>query len=83
MGEELIGKQAIIAGYLVGETTYRKLEARYGFDFRLIHSWVMKYRNIGLRSYSNTVRNFIPILSNQLRVSDITYLYLPDSLIMK
>ncbi len=44
MGQKVIEKEAIIAEYLVGGTTYRKLESKYGFDFRLIHSWVMKYQ---------------------------------------
>ncbi len=44
MGQKTIEKEAIIAEYLAGGTTYRKLEAKYGFDFRLIHSWVMKYQ---------------------------------------
>ncbi len=44
MGQKAIEKEAIIAEYLVGETTYRKLESKYGFDFRLLHSWVMKYQ---------------------------------------
>lgn len=38
------GREAIIAEYLIGDTTYRKLGARYGIDFRRIHSWVMKYQ---------------------------------------
>lgn len=44
MGQRLIEKEAIIAEYLVGGTTYRKLESKYGIDFRVIHSWVMKYQ---------------------------------------
>ena len=36
-------KEAIIAEYLMGETTYRKLEKKHGVDFRLIHSWVTKF----------------------------------------
>jgi transposase-like protein len=44
MGQKEIEKEAIIAEYLVGETTYRKLESKYGIDFRVIHSWVMKYQ---------------------------------------
>ncbi len=44
MGQNRIEKEVIIAEYLVGGTTYRKLEAKYGYDFRVIHSWVMKYQ---------------------------------------
>ena len=44
MGQTVIEKEAIIAEYLVGETTYRKLGAKYGIDFRTLHWWVMKYQ---------------------------------------
>ena len=37
-------KEKIIAEYLAGGTTYRKLQAKYGFDYRNIHQWVQKYR---------------------------------------
>ena len=44
MDQKTIGREAIIAEYLVGETTYRKLGSKHGIDFRVIHSWVMKYQ---------------------------------------
>ncbi len=44
MKKTIIEKEAIIAEYLTGETSYRKLGNRYGIDFRMIHSWVMKYQ---------------------------------------
>ncbi len=37
-------KEAIIAEYLLGKTSYRNLGKKYGIDFRLIHSWVMKFQ---------------------------------------
>lgn len=37
-------KEAIIAEYLTAEISYRKLGEKYGIDFRMIHSWVMKYQ---------------------------------------
>jgi transposase-like protein len=37
-------KEGIIAEYLVGNTSYRKLGDKWGIDFRIIHSWVMKYK---------------------------------------
>lgn len=36
-------KEAIIVEYLLGATTYRNLEKKYGVDFRIIHSWVTKF----------------------------------------
>jgi transposase-like protein len=37
-------KEAIIAEYLLGETTYRALGQKHGVDFRLVHSWVTKFQ---------------------------------------
>jgi len=44
MGKKEIEKEAIIAEYLVGESSYRKLGMKYGVDFRNVHSWVIKYQ---------------------------------------
>ena len=35
-------REQLIAEYLAGGITYRKLGLKYGIDFRAIHSWVMK-----------------------------------------
>jgi transposase-like protein len=37
-------QEAIIAEYLLGDTTYRKLGAKHGVDFRAIHYWVTKFQ---------------------------------------
>ena len=44
----LLDKEAIIAEYLRGDTTYRKLAEKYGVDFRIIHSWVTRYEGKSL-----------------------------------
>lgn len=44
MDKKIIDKEAIIAEYLTGNSSYRKMGIKYGVDFRLIHSWVMKYQ---------------------------------------
>jgi len=44
MDKKLVEKEAIIAEYLTGNSSYRKMGIKYGIDFRLIHSWVMKYQ---------------------------------------
>ena len=44
MGQIEKEKEAIIAEYLVGESSYRKLGIKHGVDFRIVHSWVMKYQ---------------------------------------
>ena len=45
-------KEGIIAEYLTGNTTYRKLGDKWGIDFRIIHSWVMKYKGKTTKSQS-------------------------------
>lgn len=37
-------KESIIAEYLAGKTSYRKLSARYGFGFKTIQRWVIGYQ---------------------------------------
>jgi len=44
MDKKAIEKEAVIADYLTGNSSYRKIGIKYGIDFRLVHSWVMKYQ---------------------------------------
>ncbi len=44
MQKREINKEAIIAEYLTGDYSYRQLGAKYGIDFRKIHSWVSTYK---------------------------------------
>lgn len=37
-------QEAIVADYLLGNATYRQLGQKYDVDFRIIHSWVMKFQ---------------------------------------
>lgn len=37
-------KESIVAEYLMSEVTYRQLAEKYNVDFRIIHSWVMKFQ---------------------------------------
>lgn len=43
-GKTIQEREAIIAEYLMGGTTYRKLEKKYNIDFRTLHSWVRKFQ---------------------------------------
>ncbi len=36
-------KEAIIAEYLLEKSSYRALGEKHGIDFRVIHSWVVKF----------------------------------------
>ena len=44
MDRQTITKEAIIAEYLAGEITYRKLSAKYGVSFQTIHQWVKMFQ---------------------------------------
>lgn len=44
MDKKVIEKEAIIAEYLTGNLSYRKIGIKYGIDFRLVHLWVMNYQ---------------------------------------
>lgn len=44
MDRQKISKDAIIAEYLTGGITYRKLQAKYGISFQTIHQWVQVFR---------------------------------------
>jgi transposase-like protein len=37
-------QEAIIAEYLLGDTTYRKLGAKHEVDFRVVHYWVSRFQ---------------------------------------
>ncbi|TAF78810.1 MAG: hypothetical protein EAZ51_08810 [Sphingobacteriales bacterium] len=43
MDKKIVEKEAIIANYPTGNLSYLKIGIKYGIDFRLIHSWVMRY----------------------------------------
>ena len=42
--DKQITKEAIIAEYLAGGTSYRKLSAKYGIKHQTIHGWVLYYQ---------------------------------------
>jgi transposase-like protein len=42
-------QEAIIAEYLLGATTYRKLGAKHDVDFRVIHHWVARFQGKPVR----------------------------------
>lgn len=46
--EIIIDKEAIVAEYLLGGTTFRRLATKYGIDFRILHSWVSKFKGKSL-----------------------------------
>lgn len=45
-----INKEEIIAEYLAGKSSYRKLEKRYGYNRTTINEWVMEYQGRGKKA---------------------------------
>jgi transposase-like protein len=43
-GQKEVNKEAIIAEYLAGGISYRRLGEKYGIDFRIINYWVLEYQ---------------------------------------
>ncbi len=62
----IIEKEAIIAEYLTGELTYRKLAEKHNIDFRLIHSWVMKYQGKNRKPHSKPKQEQVAVLCGSL-----------------
>jgi transposase-like protein len=67
-------QEAIIAEYLLGETTYRKLGVKHGVDFRAIHHWVSKYQgktvtrsNSKIKVQDNLLKEELPTDVKQLQ----------------
>ena len=50
-GQKAVNKEAIIAEYLAGGISYRRLGEKYGIDFRIINYWVLQYQG---KSKKNT-----------------------------
>ena len=48
-------REQLIAEYLAGGITYRKLGLKYGIDFRTIHSWVMKNKGKDYKKASTSI----------------------------
>lgn len=47
-------KEAIVAEYLLGRTSYRKLADKHDVDFRAVHRWVINFQNKAVKKQKNT-----------------------------
>jgi transposase-like protein len=56
-GETTQEREAIIAEYLMGGTTYRKLGKKHHIDFRTIHYWVQKFQGKTVSKEKSTKRS--------------------------
>lgn len=50
-------QEGIIAEYLLGDTTYRKLGAKHGVDFRAIHNWVTRFQGKPVRKVKPKIKS--------------------------
>ena len=66
MEKTTVNREAIIAEYLTGDLTYRKLELKHGIDFRTIHSWVTKFRSGSLKKEKPNKRQPSPPVNEKL-----------------
>lgn len=59
-------QEAIIAEYLLGDTTYRKLGAKHGVDFRAIHQWVTRFQGKPVRKLKPKIKSTVDVLQEEL-----------------
>lgn len=64
MNGQKITKEAIIAEYLAGGISYRKLTAKYGISFQAIHQWVQLFQG-KKRLKKVVVKITPPVFSNE------------------
>jgi len=50
MEDKKVDKEAILAEYLKGDVSLRKLGGKYGVNHRVIHRWVKEFRDEGKES---------------------------------
>lgn len=59
-------KEAIITEYLLGNISYRQLGLTNGIDFRVVHSWVKRFKSIEMKKPNKTTTKDLAELENQL-----------------
>ncbi len=66
-------QEAIIAEYLLGNSTYRKLGTKHGVDFRVIHHWVSKFQGKHVKKVKPKTKIIDPLPKDDLS-SDVKQL---------
>lgn len=59
-------QEAIIAEYLLGDTTYRKLGAKHGVDFRAIHHWVSRFQGKPVKKAKPKIKSTVDLPKEEL-----------------
>jgi len=52
-------REAIVAEYLLGELSYRSLGKKHGVDYRVVHSWVKKFRGTSVQKSKKTNQKLV------------------------
>lgn len=63
-------REAIIAEYLTGDYSYRRLGAKYGIDFRKIHYWVSNYKG-NIKPRKKEAKNEEPVVASSTEVKQL------------
>lgn len=67
MKHSIVKKEAIVAEYLVGDTSYRELGLKHGIGYKTIHFWVMKYQGKQKLSVPKKVKEDEPLLPTDIK----------------
>ncbi|HTO14468.1 MAG TPA: hypothetical protein VLZ83_01795 [Edaphocola sp.] len=59
-------KEAIITEYLLGNISYRQLGLKHGVDFRVVHSWVKRFKGIEMKKSKKATTKNLSDLESQL-----------------
>ncbi len=59
-------KETIITEYLLGNITYRQLGLKHGVDFRVVHSWVKRFKGIEMKNPIKATTKGLPETESQL-----------------
>jgi transposase-like protein len=66
-------KEAIIAEYLMGGISFRRLGDKHGVDFRILHSWVSKFQGKTMQRKNPSTKKVQPEQNEHL-TSDVQVL---------
>ncbi|MCE2958896.1 MAG: hypothetical protein LW841_17260 [Flammeovirgaceae bacterium] len=56
----------MIAAYLLGDTTYRKLGVKYGVDFRAIYHWVTRFQGKPMKKINPKIKSVDELAQDDL-----------------
>jgi len=66
-------REAIVAEYLLGKTSYRKLAKKHQVDFRVLHRWVINFQSKSVKK-EKTIKPQQPISQPEELPTDVKQL---------